>query len=237
MRYAAIIDNAEPYGPQPAEWTHHEHPVVTADLVSDIRRLCRDGRSVLVVIRGTDPSLSSAVLAAGACVLQGLDESISTLAAIINLVLADTGDHDAETAAERRGRVPSLSDREISVLRAYTSGLTLDAVARQLGIQQSTARTYLKRVKEKYQQVGRPAYTKLELALRVREDNLGITVERALPPHGDGVELKVNPRGTYLIEVTVGSAGGSVGDYHESPRSPRSDDRSEVALSEGSKLW
>ncbi len=180
MRYAAIIDNAEPYGPQHAEWTHHGHPVVTADLVSDIRRLCRDGRSVLVVIRGTDPSLSSALLAAGACVLQGLDESISTLAAIISLVLADTADRDDE-AAERRGRVPSLSDREISVLRAYTSGLTLDAVARQLGIQQSTARTYLKRVKEKYQQVGRPAYTKLDLALRVREDNLGLTVEPALP--------------------------------------------------------
>lgn len=129
--------------------------MVTADLVSDIRRLCRDGRSVLVVIRGTDPSLSSALLAAGA---------------------------------------------------------------------------YLKRVKEKYQQVGRPAYTKLELALRVREDNLGIAVERALPPHGDGVELKVNPRGTYLIEVTVGSADGSAGGYDQSPRS---DDRSEVALSEG----
>ncbi len=122
--------------------------MVTADLVSDIRRLCRDGHRVLVVIRGMDAGLCSALLAAGACVLQGVDESISTLATIVSLVLADPGS-SADDAAERGSLVPSLSDREISVLRAYTSGLTLDAVARKLGIRQSTARTYLKRVKER----------------------------------------------------------------------------------------
>jgi DNA-binding NarL/FixJ family response regulator len=71
--------------------------------------------------------------------------------------------------------VPHLSDRENSVLRAYTSGLTLDAVARKLGIRQSTAKTYLSRVKEKYLRAGRPAYTKLDLASRVREDDLGFS--------------------------------------------------------------
>lgn len=202
MRYAAIIDNAETYGPQHAEWTLSEQPVVTADLVSDIRQLCRDGHSVLVVIRGMDPGLSSALLAAGACVLQGLDESISTLATVLNLVLADPG-NQGDADPERRDRVPNLSNREVSVLRAYTSGLTLDAVARKLGIRQSTARTYLKRVKEKYQQVGRPAYTKLDLAVRVREDNLGLSVQSAAPAPGDGIVLKVNPQGTYLIELTL----------------------------------
>lgn len=65
---------------------------------------------------------------------------------------------------------PRLSEREKSVLIAYTSGLTLDAVARRVGVRPSTAKTYLERVKAKYREVGRPAYTKLELTQRVRED-------------------------------------------------------------------
>jgi hypothetical protein len=56
------------------------------------------------------------------------------------------------------------------VLVAYASGRTLGSTARHLGISVETARTYLKRVKAKYQQAGYPAYTKLGLAERVRAD-------------------------------------------------------------------
>ena len=51
---------------------------------------------------------------------------------------------------------------------AYVSGLTLDSAARRLGISPETSRTYLKRVKAKYQQIGLPVYTKLDLARQVR---------------------------------------------------------------------
>jgi hypothetical protein len=37
-------------------------------------------------------------------------------------------------------------------------------------VRPGTAKTYLNRIKAKYQDIGRPAYTKLELAERVRED-------------------------------------------------------------------
>jgi len=53
---------------------------------------------------------------------------------------------------------------------AYVSGLTLDSAARSLGISPETARTYLKRVKAKYHQIGLPVYTKLDLAQQVRAD-------------------------------------------------------------------
>lgn len=66
--------------------------------------------------------------------------------------------------------MPRLSKRERSVLLAYASGLTLDAVAEQVGIRPSTAKAYLERVKAKYREIGRPAYTKLELARRASED-------------------------------------------------------------------
>ena len=53
---------------------------------------------------------------------------------------------------------------------AYVSGLTLESAARRLGISPETAKTYLKRVKAKYQEAGLPVYTKLDLAERVRAD-------------------------------------------------------------------
>ncbi|MEU5884314.1 AAA family ATPase [Spirillospora sp. NPDC047279] len=65
---------------------------------------------------------------------------------------------------------PRLSPREHSVFVAYASGLTLQSAARRVGVSPATARTYLERVKMKYQQLGRPAQTKLQLAMRLSED-------------------------------------------------------------------
>jgi hypothetical protein len=48
--------------------------------------------------------------------------------------------------------------------------MTLEAAARHIGVKPGTAKTYLDRVKAKYGDVGRPAYTKLQLAQRLRED-------------------------------------------------------------------
>ena len=48
--------------------------------------------------------------------------------------------------------------------------MTLEVAARHIGVKPGTAKTYLDRVKAKYRAIGRPAYTKLELAQRIRED-------------------------------------------------------------------
>ena len=52
--------------------------------------------------------------------------------------------------------------------------MTLESVARKLDIRPGTAREYLARVKHKYQEVGRPAHTKVELAQRLREDRIDL---------------------------------------------------------------
>jgi DNA-binding SARP family transcriptional activator/DNA-binding CsgD family transcriptional regulator/predicted negative regulator of RcsB-dependent stress response len=62
-----------------------------------------------------------------------------------------------------------LSDREQALLTAYVSGMTLEEAARHVGIRPTTAKTYLRRVKAKYEAAGRPAHTKVELARRVWE--------------------------------------------------------------------
>ena len=74
------------------------------------------------------------------------------------------------TACPRPATGVRLSAREQALLTAYVSGLTLEAAARQVGIRPTTAKTYLRRVKAKYQAIGRPAYTKVDLARRVWEE-------------------------------------------------------------------
>lgn len=88
--------------------------------------------------------------------------------------------HDGETPRDALAAAirtatsagPRLSSQERAVLLGYTSGLTLAAAARRAGIQPATAKKYLERIKQKYADCGRNAYTKLDLATRAREDGL-----------------------------------------------------------------
>jgi DNA-binding NarL/FixJ family response regulator len=67
---------------------------------------------------------------------------------------------------------PDLSARELDALRLYASGLKLSAVARRMAISPHTAKEYLDRVRQKYQQVGRPARTRTELYVAATRDGL-----------------------------------------------------------------
>jgi DNA-binding SARP family transcriptional activator/tetratricopeptide (TPR) repeat protein len=71
------------------------------------------------------------------------------------------------SAGQQRVR---LSVREHALLTAYVSGMTLEEAARHVGVRPTTAKTYLRRVRAKYEAIGRPANTKVELARRVWED-------------------------------------------------------------------
>lgn len=70
------------------------------------------------------------------------------------------------------GKSPELSPREIETLRLYAQGLKLSAVAGRLGISPHTAKEYLDRVREKYEQVGRRARTRTELFIEAQRDGL-----------------------------------------------------------------
>jgi DNA-binding NarL/FixJ family response regulator len=134
------------------------------DPVGEVRRLRDLGHRPLAVTHDAGTVFSAALLATGACVLTGRDQDPPALATAIRT----TASGRSPLGARHGG--PALSQREESVLRAYASGLTLEAAARQVGISPSTAKTYLQRVKIKYREAGRPAYTKLDLARRLTED-------------------------------------------------------------------
>lgn len=66
--------------------------------------------------------------------------------------------------------VPKLSPGEEEALKHYVSGVTTAEVAEKMNVQYETAKTYLRRVREKYAKVGRPASKKADLIRRAAED-------------------------------------------------------------------
>ncbi len=158
--------------------------VVLLDLVlrnrtepaDNVRRLVANGHRVLVLSVWSQLDQVVATFTAGASGYLTKDHDLAALTTAIGEVVAGRTVFSSELAfaclRDPRPLRPALSPRERAVLLAYASGMTLKAAARHLGIQPETARTYLERVKTKYHDLGRPAYTKLDLAERVREDEL-----------------------------------------------------------------
>jgi DNA-binding CsgD family transcriptional regulator len=86
---------------------------------------------------------------------------------------ADTGAHRAwrplPTGAAPQVK-PRLSPGEEEALRLYAAGYSTAEVAERMNVQYETAKTYLRRVREKYAKVSRPASKKAELIRRAAED-------------------------------------------------------------------
>jgi DNA-binding NarL/FixJ family response regulator len=143
------------------------------DPAVNVRRLIAAGNRVLVIDGSAELSMVARSLAAGAHGYLTRDHDTAALAATIRTIVAggNAWSSGPTRAPGHNGPCrPMLSEREHGVLMAYASGLTLDSAARSLGISPETARTYLKRLKAKYQQAGLPVYTKLDLAEQVRAD-------------------------------------------------------------------
>ena len=65
---------------------------------------------------------------------------------------------------------PRLSAGEVVALKLYVSGFSTVEVAEQMNVQYETAKTYLRRVREKYAKANRPASKESELIRRAAED-------------------------------------------------------------------
>jgi DNA-binding NarL/FixJ family response regulator len=65
---------------------------------------------------------------------------------------------------------PRLSAGEIEALKLYVSGFSTTEVASRMNVQYETAKTYLRRVREKYAKANRPASKKADLIRRAAED-------------------------------------------------------------------
>jgi DNA-binding CsgD family transcriptional regulator len=85
----------------------------------------------------------------------------------------EAGEDLAVVPAGPSVRRPTLSARQRDVLVACAAGNELmPVVARSLGMDQETLKTHLRRIRAKYQAVGRPAPTRRDLYVRAVEDGL-----------------------------------------------------------------
>lgn len=132
------------------------------------------GCRVLVVSAMAEPELVAAMLDAGVSGFVSKREPQETLVNAIRTVLADGTWTSPEVAAVMvSGRQkPELSEAQERVLMLFASGMTLDSVARAMGISTGTASTHLKRARAKYAAVGRSAASRVDLYREARRDGL-----------------------------------------------------------------
>lgn len=140
----------------------------------NVRQVLDSGAPVLVVSTIPDADAVLETVEAGASGYLTKDQDLVALADAIRSVAAGRAVISTELAfvlsRDTRPTRPRLSPQEQAILTAYAGGATLAAAARRAGVAYGTAREYLERVKRKYSEAGRPTYTKLDLAARVRED-------------------------------------------------------------------
>ena len=128
-------------------------------------RIQAAGCRVLVVSAMADPDAIQGMIDVGVAGFISKREPTRTLVKAIRYVLADGTWTSPEVAAllvssEAR---PHLSPAQERVLMLYASGMTLDSVARRMGISPGTASTHLKRARAKYAEVGRPTSSRIDL--------------------------------------------------------------------------
>lgn len=142
----------------------------------NVRRLVRDGSSVLIHSVADRPAAVREALAAGAAGVISKASPIDDVIGAIKIVARGEALNNVEWASavegDRAFADAQLSVREREVLRLYAAGLPLKAVADRLGVAYSTAKENITRVRVKYVEVGRPAPTKVDLLRRAMEDGI-----------------------------------------------------------------
>jgi DNA-binding NarL/FixJ family response regulator len=149
-------------------------------------RTCRAAGAKVIVLSAVDSQADrDAALAAGAVAyLTKTQPMIEVLDAALTAMGRGTAEHPAaaasapspaETAWRPRPMIPEaakprLSDGELHALTLYADGRTTSEVAREMNVQYETAKTYLRRVREKYGRVGRPTSSRADLIRRAAED-------------------------------------------------------------------
>ena len=141
--------------------------------------------AVRVVLMSTysEPNVVREALAAGALgYLVKTEEADMIVEAIRSASRGEafiSAELDLALNAGEIGGAPKLSAQERRVMALYGGGEPVKAVAFQLSISEETAKSYLKRIREKYRVAGFDVGTKVALRKRAIED--GILLEGDIP--------------------------------------------------------
>lgn len=138
-------------------------------------RTCRAAGAKVIVLSSVDgPDARQRALDAGAARFLSKTLSMSEVMDAARTVMGIARDPSFDPPSRPHpagaGPRPRLSVSEAEALRLYSSGLTTNQVAERMNVQYETVKTYLRRVREKYAKVGRPAGKRAELIRRAVED-------------------------------------------------------------------
>ncbi len=135
----------------------------------NVRRLSSEGHSVLLHADSRHREASPTMVRCGARGLVWKNEPARTLLEAIVTVA-----HGGTWTSDDDGSSVDLTHRETEVLRLYATGLKYAETAAALDppVSVESVKTYLQRIRRRYDEAGRPASTRMELRRRALEDGL-----------------------------------------------------------------
>ncbi|MGO4104785.1 response regulator [Leifsonia sp. YAF41] len=165
--------------------THPEFPVDVVLLDLDLKdnipvslkisTLKTTGVKTVLMSTYSEPALVREALAAGALGYLVKSEEASMIVEAIRAAYNGESFISAELDLALTGGnegSPRLSAQERRVMALYGAGEPVKAVAHQLGISEETAKSYLKRIREKYRLAGHDVGTKVALRKRAIRDGI-----------------------------------------------------------------
>jgi len=166
--------------------THPEFPVDVVLLDLDLKdnipvslkiaTLKTTGVKTVLMSTYSEPALVREALAAGALGYLVKSEEASMIVDAIRAAAAGksyiSAELDYALNSSQGAEGPRLSAQERRVMALYGAGEPVKAVAYQLGISEETAKSYLKRIREKYRLAGYDVGTKVALRKRAIRDGI-----------------------------------------------------------------
>lgn len=132
------------------------------------------GVQTMLISTYSEPAVVREALSAGALGYLPKSEPVETIVEAIRAAKLGESYLTPELQATliEDGLSPKLSAQERRVMALYGAGQPVKAVAFQLGISEETAKSYLKRIREKYRVAGYDVGTKVALRKRAIADGI-----------------------------------------------------------------
>ncbi len=173
--------------------THPEFPVDVVLLDLDLKdnlpislkisTLRTTGVKTVLMSTYSEPNVVREALGAGALGYLVKSEDAAMIVEAIRAAFKGesfiSAELDLALNASDVGGAPKLSAQERRVMALYGGGEPVKAVAFQLGISEETAKSYLKRIREKYRVAGIDVGTKVALRKRAIQDGILLQVEES----------------------------------------------------------
>jgi len=140
-------------------------------------RTCRAAGAKVIVLSGVETTDSrERALTAGAAGFVSKAQPLGEIMDVARSVMGVSRDTELQRdwrplpVASTAAKKPRLSVGEQEAFRLYVAGYSTNEVADLMNVRYETAKTYLRRVREKYAKADRPASRKADLIRRAAED-------------------------------------------------------------------